>query len=168
MDYYVKNDLSLILDSRWTSQGDGTISGKRGRKVEVYQEADFTLIADGSGVQSDYKLIDGVITFKSQEERNAENALIDYENTKKEAEQVYLDARADTTVVWNDVHTLRWHKARHWEDWHRMLSISDGGGWYTEEGVLLNLTNSNVKQISKLVEINHRAAFDVYWAAVNN
>jgi hypothetical protein len=117
-----------------------------------------------------FKIVNGKRVKCSQEEIDSIELERQQEvgkSVKIDAERAYDEARADTTVIWNDIHTLRWHKARHWEDWHRMLSIGDGGDWYSEEGVLLNLTNSNVKQISKLIEANHRAAFAVYWAAVN-
>lgn len=105
----------------------------------------------------------------TQEEEEKHN-LLEIEEMREQkiqkANDEYEAKRSDVTVVYFGA-TFRWHKIRHWEDWHRKVTLGNGCAWFSEEKQLIILSHQDMINICALIEIEHQNAFIEYWQKVN-
>jgi len=90
MKYYVKNDLSKILDSRYIIEGDRLIFRRAGKIKGNHALSDFTAIDVSDekkiyGLNEDlFKLVDGVPKIHTITHLRARQAIADKKNAKQE------------------------------------------------------------------------------------
>ena len=106
MVYFVKNDLSLILDSRYTLE-DKLLIYRKGRTVKSHLAQDFTAIDVSDekkiyGLNKDlFKLVDGVPKIHTITHLKARQAIADKKNAKQELREG-RDEKLNTATVTYD------------------------------------------------------------------
>jgi hypothetical protein len=107
MNYYVKNDLSLILDARYQEEGDRIVYRRAGKVQGDYPLADFTKL-DVTDEKATYglnkylfKLVDGVPKVHTITYLKAREAEKKKENDRKELKEKLYEDMAQTTVELN-------------------------------------------------------------------
>jgi len=105
MVYFVKNDLSLILDSRYKLE-DKILIYRKGRTVKSHLAEDFTAINVSDekkiyGLNKDlFKLVDGVPKIHTITHLKARQAIADKKNAKQELREERDEKLRASTVVY--------------------------------------------------------------------
>ena len=107
MKYYVKNDLSKILDSRYIIEGDRLIFRRAGKIKGDYALSDFTAIDVSDekkiyGLNKDlFKLVDGVPKIHTITHLKARQAIADKKNAKQELREERDEKLNASTVTYD-------------------------------------------------------------------
>lgn len=106
MKYFVKNDLSLILDPRYKLE-DKLLIYRKGRTVKSYLAKDFTAIDVSDekkiyGLNKDlFKLVDGVPKIHTITHLKARQAIADKKNAKQDLREARDENLSKSTVTYD-------------------------------------------------------------------